>query len=148
MLARPVKHRSKPFVVCPAGERLADWIRSHGGYVHHALALSEQTQCGSRCCNVTATAGACIPGRMILSLNRLRFFTPCGISASRGIITREDITGDDAALPLVVVPEQLYLTVAAADAALSPKLVDAGRPRLRETINPGLCVAALLAHQR
>ena len=44
----------------PQGQCLADWIRGNGGYVHHALALSEQTQCGSRCCNVTATSAAAL----------------------------------------------------------------------------------------
>ena len=31
------------------GERLAEWVREHGGYVHEALALSNATDCGSRC---------------------------------------------------------------------------------------------------
>jgi hypothetical protein len=30
------------------GERLAEWVREHGGYVHEALALSNATDCGSR----------------------------------------------------------------------------------------------------
>lgn len=31
------------------GERLAEWVRSNGGYVHQSLALSDVTDCGARC---------------------------------------------------------------------------------------------------
>ncbi len=66
----------------------------------------------------------------------------------RGIVAREAITGEDAQLPLVLVPEALYLTAAAADRELSPALIAAGRPPLQDTLNAGLCLAALMAQQR
>lgn len=97
----------------PEGERLANWVREHGGYVHEALALSNATDCGAR-----------------------------------GIVTREAIAGEDAQLPLVLVPEELYMTAAVADRLLSPALQRAGRPPLRDTLNAGLALAALLADQR
>lgn len=71
-------------------------------------------------------------------------FDHCG----RGIVTLEPLQGDDAQLPLVLVPESLYLTASAADGLLSPALQDADRPPLRDSLNAGLSVAALLAHQR
>jgi hypothetical protein len=37
------------FSISLQGERLAEWVREHGGYVHEALALSNATDCGSRC---------------------------------------------------------------------------------------------------
>lgn len=66
----------------------------------------------------------------------------------RGIVTREAIAGEDAQLPLVLVPEELYMTAAVADRLLSPALQRAGRPPLQETLNAGLGLAALLADQR
>ena len=66
----------------------------------------------------------------------------------RGIVTRAAISDDEAQLPLVLVPEQLYLTAAVADRLLSPALERAGRPRVRDSLNPGLALAALLASQK
>jgi len=97
----------------PEGDRLADWVRERGGYVHPALALCHDTACGSR-----------------------------------GIRTREAIAGEEAALPVVVVPEKLYLTARSADAVLSPALRAAGKAPLHERLNSGMQLAVLLAHQR
>lgn len=63
-------------------------------------------------------------------------------------MARQAIEGDDAQLPLVLVPEQLYLTAAAADRIMSPALQRAGLAPVRESLNAGLALAALLAHQR
>jgi hypothetical protein len=71
--------------------------------------------------------------------------TDCG---SRGIVSRAAISEEDAQLPLVLVPEQLYLTAAVADRLLSPALQRAGRPPVRDSLNPGLALAALLASQK
>ena len=65
-----------------------------------------------------------------------------------GIRSREAITGEDAALPLVVVPEALYLTARSAEAVLSPALEAAGKAPLHERLNCGMQLAVLLAHQR
>jgi hypothetical protein len=66
----------------------------------------------------------------------------------RGIVARAAISEEDAQLPLVLVPEQLYLTAAVADRLLSPALERAGRPPVRDSLNPGLALAALLASQK
>lgn len=65
-----------------------------------------------------------------------------------GIRTREAIAGEEAALPVVVVPEKLYLTARSADAVLSPALRAAGKAPLHERLNSGMQLAVLLAHQR
>lgn len=101
------------FKALEQGERLANWVRDNGGYVHEALALTEDTECGSR-----------------------------------GICSREAIEGHDATLPLVVVPELLYLTGRSADRLLSPALESLHKPPLRESLSPGMQLAALLAHHR
>lgn len=137
------------------GERLANWVREHGGYVHEALALSNATDCGSRCssCRSTSTAAAAPYANQQLNVRscsprndiRLEHDNPL---RCRGIVAREAIAGEDAQLPLVLVPEQLYLTAAVADRLMSPALQRAGRPPVRDSLNPGLALAALLAHQR
>lgn len=66
----------------------------------------------------------------------------------RGIRTREALVGEEAALPVVVVPEKLYLTARSADAVLSPALRAAGKAPLHERLNSGMQLAVLLAHQR